>query len=366
MKAREPLSDPRALSRDIVRTCRYIIVIYLTATLLNSTVTHHDRALFLQGVVLVPGMIMTGVLLALEWLLPRVKRYPEYVTMLGVNLLIATMTVSLYELPVGTYLLIFPILISLFYYSRNLILYSFLQQLATLLTLFLISDQLRANVSVANLLMVVSMLAGTALIINNLRTRASALADNLVAVIQEKQDLQTKNILMEKMSRIDPATELYNHRSFHEHLQNIMVLQDSFVLEVHLALIDIDDFKRVNDTYGHATGDTVIRYVADKIRECLEADDFASRYGGEEFAVLSVDKPTERFLQQMESLRRSIASSEHPELAGGRVTVSVGIERLAVGMSKESLFEGADAALYWSKKHGKNRIALSGQEAGGE
>jgi diguanylate cyclase (GGDEF)-like protein len=351
--------DTRSLSRDIVRTGWIIIAIYVLATLSNLFVTHHDQWPFFRAVILFPVLKMAVVMLCLDVYIRRGSRWIEYFTIVCVNLVVTIMILALYELPIVIYLLIFPVLISLFYYSQRLIFYSLVQGILTVGFVLALSADLRSIVTVSNITMVVSMLIATALIINNLRKRAFAMARDFMSVIQDKQDLQTKNIMMEKMNRIDPATELYNHRAFHEHLESIMTLHSSFGIPVYLALLDIDNFKLVNDTFGHASGDAVIKYVADQMKGYTGADDFASRYGGEEFAILSVDKTTEQFYEQLEQIRRAVSEKEHEELNGRRVTVSIGTQMLTPGMSKQQLFGGADKALYAAKRSGKNRTMVA-------
>jgi diguanylate cyclase (GGDEF)-like protein len=351
--------DTRTLTRGITKTCWWIILLYLAATVCYSFLTSYDQWKFLRVVTLVPGVKLIALLAFLELYYRRTTRFLEYIAIIVVNGLISIMILSLYELPIAIYLLIYPVLISLFYYSQRLIIFALVQSLITLTIVIFSSPVYSTLMGSSALFMVVVMQLSTALIINNLRIRATALTNHLVKVTQEKQDLQTKNILMEKMNRVDPATGLYNHRSFHEHLDSIMALQTSFGFAVHLALLDIDSFKQVNDTYGHASGDAVIIFVADRMKSQLEPDDFASRYGGEEFAILSVEKSSEMFYCQLESIRAEIEAQEHAVLNGKRVTISIGLQTLLPGMSKEQLFGGADAALYRAKRTGKNRIVVA-------
>lgn len=350
--------DHRLLTMHILKTLRYIIGIYGIGTTIEMFFTNYNKWDFFTNVIWMPMMIMVAILLALELYCRRVRRHADYVVITSVNLLICTMAISLYDLPVIMYLLIFPILISLFYYNKRLTRYSLIQGLLTVPALYLISAHLRDQLASSDIVVIVFMLIGTSLIISSLRNYTSSLMNDLVNITREKQDLQTKNVVMEQLNLMDSATELYNHRSFHEHLDSMMALQQSYPLTMHLALIDIDNFKQVNDKFGHAAGDEMIKYVARQIRAQLKPDEFASRYGGEEFAILCVEKSTREFIEQLESIRRAIGRKKHPELKGNAISVSIGVQRLMPGMSKEKFFEGADTALYTAKRSGKDQIII--------
>ncbi|WP_123042415.1 GGDEF domain-containing protein [Cohnella candidum] len=348
-------NEKRTFTRDILTTLWRVIVLYAVVTGANSFVTAYDQGLFLRDVVFIPALEMVLLCGLLELCFRYVRTGMDFVLLAGVNLLVSLIILALYELPMSVYLLIFPLLISLFYFSGRLIAFAVLQGLVTLALLYWLSPHLSRMLTVSNAMLAAAMLAGTAMVINSLRKRMFSLANNLVSATEEKQKLLMQNVEMERNSRIDPVTRLYNHKSFHEHLGNILAMQASASMDVHLALLDIDNFKVINDTYGHAAGDVIIKFVADRISDRLEADDFASRYGGEEFGIICVEKNGARFQEQLERIREDIAAQTHELLDGNRVTVSIGFQRLQADMSKEKLFEAADSALYAAKRSGKNK-----------
>ncbi|MFC4101498.1 GGDEF domain-containing protein [Paenibacillus xanthanilyticus] len=352
----------RGLYPDILRSCWLITVLYVLGTGVQLFFTEHDGSDFFWYAIVFPVMKMAAVIAFMGWLFRKDRPYAEYQLIIGVNLFICIIIVSLYELSIVFYCLIIPLLLSLYFYSRRLIVFTLVQALLSVVVILSLSPVIRANLTASELIMLLALLVATALIINNLRKHAFALSRELVKVTQEKQDLQTKNTLMEKLSRIDSATGLYNHRSFHEHLTNVLAVPEAHTLHVHLVLLDIDNFKRVNDTYGHAAGDTVIQYVAGQLQAYQDADDFVSRYGGEEFAVLSVGKHATRVVEQMEAMRQAISERTHEQLNGEPVTVSIGVRKLDAGMSREELFHQADMALYQAKRSGKNRTIVAGNE----
>ncbi|MFB9328129.1 GGDEF domain-containing protein [Paenibacillus aurantiacus] len=350
----------RGLYPDILRSCWLITGLYVLGTGVQLFFTEHDTSDFFWYAICFPALKLAAMNAFMGWLFRKERPYAEYQLIIGVNLFICIIIFSLYELSIAFYSLIIPLLLSLYFYSRRLILFALGQALFSVVAISALSPVIRAHLDVSELIMLVSLLVATALIANNLRKHAFALSSELVAVTQEKQDLQTKNVLMEKLSRVDSATGLYNHRSFHEHLTHVMAIAEVNSLQVHLVLLDIDNFKRVNDTYGHAAGDTVIQFVAGQLQALQDPDDFVSRYGGEEFAILTVGKDTARVTEQLETIREAIAERTHEKLSGETITVSIGLRRLEAGMSKEELFHQADMALYQAKRSGKNRTIVSG------
>jgi diguanylate cyclase (GGDEF)-like protein len=124
-------------------------------------------------------------------------------------------------------------------------------------------------------------------------------------------------------------------------------------------LIDVDDFKRVNDRHGHATGDEVLRAIAAAVKGAVRESDTVARYGGEELAVLLPDTPAEGAATAGEKLRAAVAALQVP--AAGEmlsVTVSVGIAEMEPGLDESRLVARADVALYRAKSLGKNRVEL--------
>jgi diguanylate cyclase (GGDEF)-like protein len=125
-----------------------------------------------------------------------------------------------------------------------------------------------------------------------------------------------------------------------------------------LVLADLDDFKRVNDLYGHQVGDDVLRRFADIMRESVREFDLAVRYGGEEFAVLVPETDLEGGARLAERLAQSLRATRFANRAGEAFTVtsSFGVAAFPGSRSTEELMLTADRALYRAKKEGKNRV----------
>ena len=125
-----------------------------------------------------------------------------------------------------------------------------------------------------------------------------------------------------------------------------------------VALVDLDHFKQINDTYGHAAGDAVLRYAADWMRTILRDYDYLGRYGGEEFLMVISNSDAATVTEVAERCRRAVA--ERPSTIGDQriaMTVSVGVASThAVGYDELALIQAADAALYQAKAEGRNRV----------
>ncbi|MDH7571872.1 MAG: GGDEF domain-containing protein, partial [Armatimonadota bacterium] len=129
------------------------------------------------------------------------------------------------------------------------------------------------------------------------------------------------------------------------------------------AMLDIDHFKRVNDTYGHATGDRVLRRLARLLQQRLRRTDIIGRYGGEEFSVIMVDTRATAALQVLDVIRETFSHIQHP-CGDARfiVTLSGGVAGFPECDSAATLNEAADRALYRAKQAGRNRLVLAQRE----
>ncbi|MCE1197307.1 GGDEF domain-containing protein, partial [bacterium] len=128
-----------------------------------------------------------------------------------------------------------------------------------------------------------------------------------------------------------------------------------------LFMIDIDHFKRVNDTYGHSIGDDVLKMVASSLSSSVRPLDAAARWGGEEFVLICANISEDKLPDVAERIRFVVGASGLPTENFGviAVTVSVGVTRAVAGDTLESAIARADAALYEAKRSGRNRCAVS-------
>jgi diguanylate cyclase (GGDEF)-like protein len=156
-----------------------------------------------------------------------------------------------------------------------------------------------------------------------------------------------------RLALTDPLTGLGNHRHFHERLQRELRNAETQARPLTLCFVDIDDFKKINDRFGHPSGDRVLSQIAARLRQGGEA----FRLGGDEFALLLVDHDEPLALAAAESIIERVAAAEFGHIGG--VTVSAGLATFPVqGHGRDELIRLADSALYWAKEHGKNRVRL--------
>jgi diguanylate cyclase (GGDEF)-like protein len=156
-----------------------------------------------------------------------------------------------------------------------------------------------------------------------------------------------------RLALTDPLTGLGNHRHFHERLQRELLSAEEQARPLTLCFVDIDDFKKINDRYGHPSGDRVLSQVAARLRQGGEA----FRLGGDEFALLFVDHDEGMTLAAANSIVERIATVDFDHI--GTVTVSAGLATFPMqGHGRDELIRLADSALYWAKEHGKNRVRL--------
>jgi diguanylate cyclase len=187
------------------------------------------------------------------------------------------------------------------------------------------------------------------------------LADTTAEVTRLRQHLE----IVRRDAMTDGLTNLANRKAFDEALERALESTETKGQPLTLAVLDIDHFKTFNDTWGHQTGDQVIRFVASVIARAGEPPRTAARYGGEEFAIILPGENAGSALEVVEAIREEVASrvlkrrSTNQDL--GAVTVSAGLAERLPGEPQASLIERADAALYVSKRGGRNRTTNAGK-----
>lgn len=183
--------------------------------------------------------------------------------------------------------------------------------------------------------------------------------------IAQIQDISEQRALIEKLAlqaRNDSLTGLNNRRYFLERCEEELNRAVRSEKVMSLLMLDIDHFKKVNDTYGHKTGDQVLIQLADIMRHTLRSIDIIGRYGGEEFVVLLPETDAEAAMEIAERLRINVAETPFVLEAGMplKVTVSIGVSSLDAGQTNiDILINAADAALYRAKNTGRNMVILA-------
>ena len=192
---------------------------------------------------------------------------------------------------------------------------------------------------------------------------------DLLAYLTNQASVSVENVdlheTVQRQAVTDELTGLFNHRRFQEVMTQEVERARRYGQEMGLIMLDIDDFKRVNDTYGHLQGDDVLKEVAHALRESSREIDEPARYGGEEMAVALPQTGLEGAYEFAERVRQRIESLQIPLLDGDgtlRVTASFGAASLpdSAKIDKDALVAAADAALYRAKRSGKNRTVKAG------
>ena len=179
---------------------------------------------------------------------------------------------------------------------------------------------------------------------------ATGIAIYIVRAMQKQRELSTS----------DSLTGAFNRRFFDDYFANEVERAARYRTPVTVAMIDVDHFKRFNDTYGHAVGDRALRNVARSLQRAIRRSDLVARYGGEEFVAVFRETDAEQAIERVEAIRRTIEAE--PLLVArstgpARVTVSAGVASWPLdGLTAEELIGRADARMFEAKSAGRNRV----------
>ena len=204
-----------------------------------------------------------------------------------------------------------------------------------------------------------ALMASAALILVVLWQRSPALSGALVGpllAIALYQRSTFRELRAMRLALTDPLTGLGNHRHFHDRLERELADSRDQAYPLSVCLVDIDDFKRINDRFGHPGGDKVLAQLATRLRQGGEA----FRLGGDEFAILLPGRDEDGSRMAAEAIVRRIAGVEiAPAGPAGAVTVSAGIATVPEeGIDRDELVRRADSALYWAKEYGKDQVRV--------
>jgi diguanylate cyclase len=212
----------------------------------------------------------------------------------------------------------------------------------------------------------------------NTREQVQAIVESLVKSTREMRD--TNKVLEERLllskneisnlqhsleairaeSLTDPLTGLGNRKYFDRSIEMAVQAAQATGEPLSLLMFDIDHFKSFNDSYGHLTGDQVLRLVGMSLKQTIKGQDITARYGGEEFAVVLPNTALRQALTVADHIRRAVMAKELKKKSTGeilgRVTISVGVSILKQDDDTDSLIERADACLYAAKRNGRNRV----------
>ncbi|GMA57450.1 diguanylate cyclase (GGDEF)-like protein [Alicyclobacillus sacchari] len=312
---------------------------------------------YLQSHLLYPLVLLTIVECCIEWILFRLRRGRQ-------NLLIVTGVllagISIYfnpRLHAIESILLLPILASVLFLSPKKVWFAGGLSIIAECVLYFLNPfhGLESGTTPYDLITFIVALIGETIVCQGIIARGAEIWDELRKRGRLETELLVRQIVSEKDAKTDALTGLYNRKSFNEYLEFALRISAETDTPLHLAVIDIDNFKQVNDRHGHLVGDEILRRTARAIEQHLAAADFLARYGGEEFALIIPEMSHDEAVAHMEKIRQHIADIGHAELDSQRATVSIGLSTYVPGEDAQSLFQRADECLYQAKKSGKNR-----------
>ena len=191
-----------------------------------------------------------------------------------------------------------------------------------------------------------------------------ALMGGFISRLRQKLQDVNKNLAkaLETINALairDDLTQVYNRRYLMEFLHQQKNAADRGSKAFAINLLDLDYFKQINDTYGHAAGDLVLKQFASMLKNQLRGADIIARYGGEEFVLVLTGSDLSNAAETAERLRRNTSELVFPGLEGKiKLTISVGVTQYVVSESVEALLSRADNALYQSKREGRDRVTV--------
>ncbi|MBS7781285.1 GGDEF domain-containing protein, partial [Acidovorax sp. CCYZU-2555] len=194
--------------------------------------------------------------------------------------------------------------------------------------------------------------------LDNMTRRLLTMNEAMEEVVRQRTlELQHANQELERQASSDPLTGLLNRRGFDARLAAALALAQRSGRPLSVITIDVDHFKRVNDTYGHEVGDNVLRTLARQLKARLRVSDAVARLGGEEFVVLLPDTVPETALEMAQELLVVAAAPAHDEVSN--ITISAGVSALRPDDENGSaMLRRSDAALYAAKTAGRNRAMV--------
>lgn len=186
---------------------------------------------------------------------------------------------------------------------------------------------------------------------HSLRLRCFPIATGGALLVVEDTTVETRLALS---AATDPLTGALNHREFHERLAGAVARAHRQGHDLAVALIDLDNFKPINDTYGHQIGDRVLVDVVEHLRAAVREGDVVARIGGDELALVLPDCDLADATAMAERVRATIAAADLGD--GQKLTLSIGVSSLTYAASPDALVGSADRALYWAKRNGRDLV----------
>jgi diguanylate cyclase len=283
------------------------------------------------------------------------NRYSDFIMIVWTMTMVSIYLICIPELTAKYELLCIPIVLSSVYFRRKHIIFAYILGLLCLISLIILNTYLGIPLTPYQVIVPATVITAAAFMCFSIMNKGLDLINQLKISLVREQELLIRNVMIDRLSKIDALTELFNHRSFQEHTDHL-ISHMPYDTPLELALMDIDNFKQINDTYGHWVGDVVLKTIGYTLKEVLGTDDMSFRYGGEEFAVLFVGKKHEEVMVLCERLMQTIRDMSIPEMPGQQLTMSIGLAAYNRSTMKKAWFQLVDECLYLAKRSGKNQI----------
>jgi len=193
--------------------------------------------------------------------------------------------------------------------------------------------------------------------VSDLEEKRVQLSEMLDKLTQSSEQIRQQNAELERLATRDPLTSCYNRRAFFEQFEGQWSGAHRYRYPLSCVMVDIDHFKNINDTFGHQTGDMVLKKIAQVLQSAAREVDVVCRYGGEEFVVLLPHVDIQDATSAAERFRAQIEATPFPDTT---ITASLGVSAISLGAhDPQALLEQADTALYVAKRNGRNQIVRS-------
>lgn len=176
---------------------------------------------------------------------------------------------------------------------------------------------------------------------------------------KQNNEIRKINKKLEKISSTDELTQLLNRRSLEKHLNNLIKRKSAF----SLLLIDIDDFKHINDSYGHDTGDKILIKLGNMISNYTRSDDICGRWGGEEFMIILPNTSETHALRFGNRFKNTVANYDFSQIDSLTISIGISVFNEEKDTNIQSIFKRADKSLYLAKSQGKNTVCIQSQIA---
>jgi diguanylate cyclase (GGDEF)-like protein len=351
-------NDTQIMNRKILNVYWFIILITTLSSVAAFSIDllkGSERAIMVEHTMnywVKPTLCMLLICAIGEWVIYRKLWLANYTGLIISGALPIIFILFYYEVKGIHFTLLYTIMISALYYKRKKLIVTTLFVMLAFLVMIFIYEPMRIRMDTLSSVFGIAAFLCFAMLANAVMQQGLALRRDLERSVADHQRLFVENIAKDRIAKIDGLTNAYNRKAFDELMEELGKRNYIF----SLAIFDVDDFKKINDTYGHMTGDKVLQELAECAAGILPADDYFFRYGGEEFIVLYFEKDFTEVRTLAEKLRAGVEMMKLPELDGRSITVSIGLAQRKDNQSIDDLKQEADRLLYQAKRAGKNQM----------